>query len=57
MLSITGTKKFKDNMDNQVVIDLVENELNCEEAESYQDKLAKLEGKTFDNLSETSKYG
>ncbi|KAK4733573.1 hypothetical protein R3W88_007834 [Solanum pinnatisectum] len=32
-------------MDDQVVIDLVEDEFNNEEAESYQDKLAKLEGK------------
>lgn len=27
------------------MIDLVEDEFNCEEAESYQDKIAKLEGK------------
>ncbi|KAK4732205.1 hypothetical protein R3W88_025193 [Solanum pinnatisectum] len=32
-------------MANRIVIDLVEDELNCEEAESYQDKIDKLEGK------------
>ncbi|KAK6775698.1 hypothetical protein RDI58_026699 [Solanum bulbocastanum] len=32
-------------MAGRIVIDLVEDELNCEEAESYQDKIAKLEGK------------
>ncbi|KAH0634144.1 hypothetical protein KY284_036930 [Solanum tuberosum] len=32
-------------MADRIVIDLVEDEFNCEEAESYQDKIAKLEGK------------
>ncbi|KAH0705671.1 hypothetical protein KY289_010747 [Solanum tuberosum] len=32
-------------MADRNVIDLVEDEFNCEEAESYQDKIAKLEGK------------
>ncbi|KAK4708428.1 hypothetical protein R3W88_029353 [Solanum pinnatisectum] len=32
-------------MADRIVIDLVEDELNCEEVESYQDKIAKLEGK------------
>ncbi|KAG5596398.1 hypothetical protein H5410_037630 [Solanum commersonii] len=32
-------------MANRIMIDLVEDELNYEEAESYQDKIAKLEGK------------
>uniref|UniRef100_M1BFP1 Uncharacterized protein n=1 Tax=Solanum tuberosum TaxID=4113 RepID=M1BFP1_SOLTU len=32
-------------MADRIVIDFVEDEFNCEEAESYQDKIAKLEGK------------
>ncbi|KAG5574115.1 hypothetical protein H5410_063881 [Solanum commersonii] len=32
-------------MADRIVIDLVEDEFNCQEAESYQDKIAKLEGK------------
>ncbi|KAG5580521.1 hypothetical protein H5410_051148 [Solanum commersonii] len=32
-------------MADRIVIDLVEYELNCEEAELYQDKVSKLEGK------------
>ncbi|KAH0669123.1 hypothetical protein KY285_023279 [Solanum tuberosum] len=32
-------------MVDRIVVDLVENELNCEEGESYQDKIAKLDGK------------
>ncbi|MCD9644930.1 hypothetical protein HAX54_033462 [Datura stramonium] len=38
--------KFKDNMTDQItMIDLVENEFDFKEAESYQDKIAKLEAK------------
>ncbi|KAK4717708.1 hypothetical protein R3W88_016046 [Solanum pinnatisectum] len=32
-------------MADRIVIDLVEDEFNCEEVESYRDKIAKLEGK------------
>ncbi|KAG5606266.1 hypothetical protein H5410_027758, partial [Solanum commersonii] len=42
-LSIKGTNKFKDKITDRIVIDLVENEFNCEKADSYQDKIAKIE--------------